>query len=56
VALVDAEHRQSRTDHADRRNRCVGDGRAKNEGGARPWSPARLDTLSVVCLSTYFTE
>jgi len=40
----------------DRRNRCAGDGRPKNEGGARLWSPARLDTLLIVCLYTYLTE
>lgn len=38
----------------------AGDGRAKDEGGARLRSPARLDTLSVMCcltyFSTYFTE
>jgi hypothetical protein len=38
----------------DRRNQCAGDGRLKNEGGARLWSPAQSDTVSVVCLSTYF--
>ena len=53
VAVVDVSHRRSRTDRAEHRNRCAGDGRAKDEGGARPWSPARLDTLLVVCLSTY---
>src|SRR5918997_1155674 len=53
-AALDASHRQNWTDCVDRRNRCAGDGRAKDEGGARLWFPARSGTPLVVCQITCF--
>ena len=50
-----------RADKVGRIVRTAGNGApAKDEGGARLWFPARLDTPSVMCcltyFSTYFTE